>query len=90
MTKPYRPSNGTEGMMFMAKFCDRCQKEAAYRRNPNRTDGCSILCASMCYEVEDSGYPKEWIEDDQGPRCTAFRLPVKRIRKPRLDGGLFA
>ena len=30
--KPYRPSNGTEGEIFEATWCDHCQRDAAFRR----------------------------------------------------------
>ena len=62
--KPYRPSNGTEGEMFMAEFCDRCSKCDV---------GCQIIVASMAFEKDDPEYPKEWVFDSEGcPTCTAF------------------
>jgi hypothetical protein len=76
-TKPYRPSNGTEGMMFTERFCDRCKRDARYRETDDGADGCPILAASYCYEVDSEKYPKEWIvnlHDAIGStaRCTAF------------------
>ena len=67
MTKPYRPSNGTAGSMFMRKFCDRCTKD-----DPDT--GCEIVMLSMMYEIEEPDFPKEWVQDSEGgnPRCTAF------------------
>ena len=67
---PYRPSNGSEGSMFQECWCECCEK------NPD--DGeevacCPILLASMCFEVNDPKYPKEWrIGIDGQPECTAF------------------
>lgn len=40
--KYYMPSNGTEGMIFMAEFCDKCYKQ------PN----CTILTNSMVLDKE--------------------------------------
>ena len=65
--QPYRPSNGSEGEMFMAAFCDRC------KLNADELDGCNILSDSFCYDVGDPEYPKEWTHDGRGrPTCTAF------------------
>ena len=78
MSKPYQPSCGTEGMDFMDAFCFRCKRDAAYQawdRNGNkgpRPDTCPILDATFLYRVTDPEYPKEWITDEAGPRCTAY------------------
>lgn len=60
----YRPSNGTEGMMFMEKFCDRC----VYNESV-----CDIQLDTMIFEVDDSAYPEEWIIKDDKPCCTKFK-----------------
>ncbi len=80
-TRPYRPSNGTEGMDFMEQFCDRCEKDARYRQTQDGRDGCPIASASMLFGVEETGYPKEWIQNEgpwetSDPRCTAFEEEV--------------
>jgi len=75
MTRPYRPSNGTEGVYFMADFCDKCA-------NDTEESPCSIIGASMAFDVDDPQYPKEWIQDEAGPgefpiknpRCTNFKV----------------
>lgn len=72
-SRPYRPSNGTEGEGFMARFCERCVRDRAARQG-NPADGCEIIVATMCLQVDDPDYPTEWIVDDMGPRCTAFKL----------------
>ena len=89
-TKPYRPSNGTEGTMFEARFCDRCKREARFRRTGDGADGCRIATAVFIYDVDDPKYPKEWVEsigDATGmtARCTAFQIDdgKPRPRKPR-------
>jgi hypothetical protein len=66
----YQPANGMEGADFMAEFCDRCTKDTAFRDGTG--DSCPIAANTMVYRVTDPNYPPEWIEDEQGPRCTAF------------------
>lgn len=67
---PYRPSNGTEGEMFMEKFCRRCQLGDPVETNG---DGCDILLNTMIFDLGDDGYPEEWTHDFAGrPQCTAF------------------
>lgn len=70
MAKPYRPSNGTEGVSFIDYFCGRCERDRAFREE--RGDSCPIVAASFAFDIHHPSYPKEWIEDDDGPRCTAF------------------
>src|SRR5690606_36947326 len=55
--KPFRPSNGTEDDMFHEVFCDRCWRDAKYRRTRDGRDGCPILAASFLHNVGDEGYP---------------------------------
>jgi hypothetical protein len=62
--KPYRPSNGTEGMIFEEMFCDHCTRFSAE---------CEIFLSALLYAIDDDQYPKEWIFDADGrPTCTAF------------------
>ena len=77
MSKPYRPSCGTEGLDFQEEFCFRCAKDAKYRETDDGADGCPILTASYLYPVSDRLYPKEWVQDERGPRCTAFERESK-------------
>ena len=72
MTDPYRPSNGVEGIAFMDRWCDRCTHDAAFQAGTG--DGCEIVARTMALRVDDPRYPAEWVEDDEGPRCTAFEL----------------
>ena len=69
--KKYRPSNGTEGDCFMSKHCYQCIHD-----NPDCTakaPRCDIMTLTMCLDLNDKDYPKEWIygEDDK-PKCTKF------------------
>lgn len=83
MPKPFRPSNGTHGGIFMEHFCFRCERDRPYREDPDGGhEGCRIMAYSMAYNLGDPEYPKEWIIDDDahpgdiggphGARCTAF------------------
>lgn len=72
MTKPYRPSNGTEGECFFHSFCYQCARYG-------QEGACEILGRSLQLEIDDPDYPKEWVSDgfgdkgyEQNPRCTAF------------------
>jgi len=79
--RPYRPSNGTEGDIFESQWCEHCTRDAAFRSDPERNDGCPILAAVYALNIDEPGYPKEWIEDSKGPRCTAYtddKIPSPR------------
>lgn len=90
-TRPYRPSNGSEGMEFEDRFCDRCKRDAKYRRTQDGKDGCRILLYVGMYQADDLQYPKEWVQNKYGDpysstaRCTAFQFndPGRRSRRSR-------
>lgn len=71
-SRPYRPSNGSEGEWFMGRWCGQCQKEATYRKTDDGADACRIATNTMAFDIDDPLYPKEWVKDERGPRCTAF------------------
>jgi hypothetical protein len=75
-TEPYRPSNGCEGMDFMAAWCDRCKRDAAFQAGTG--DSCPIAANAIAYMEDEPEYPKEWVCDagtfDGNARCTAFEL----------------
>ena len=81
-SKTYRPSNGTEGDAFIAAFCERCERDRAFREGTG--DGCEILARTLVLDVDDPDYPTEWTYDtDEMPTCTAFvalgsPLPTER------------
>lgn len=83
-TRPYQPCNGTEGEIFMSRFCFACDKDKREDRP------CRILGRSMAFNVGDPEYPKEWVMDAEGwpgnPRCTAFvvRGTVDRPAPPTI------
>lgn len=79
--QPYRPGSGTEGMGFIDHWCGRCARDQAFRDDPDTGDGCPIVAATFAFAVNDPKYPKEWIADEKGARCTAFTTdPNKPIR----------
>lgn len=59
----FRPSNGTEGMIFEETWCDRC----------THSMDCDLQFLSMIHEINESEYPKQWVHDAEGkPTCTEF------------------
>lgn len=71
---PYQPSNGTEGTMFCESWCERCIHEHWMHTQKDGDKQCSILTASMLYDVTDAEYPKELqYSQKTGPVCTAFK-----------------
>jgi hypothetical protein len=94
MSRPYQPSNGSEGEGFHAAFCDHCARDAAFRDTGYEGDpalGCQILADSFCYAVTDPGYPKEWITDEEkGPRCTAYTEDPSCPTRCNKTAGLFS
>jgi hypothetical protein len=74
MTKLYRPSNGTEGEIFEAEWCENCVYELPVREREDFENGCQILTNALWNGIGDKDYPKEWIYGDDGvPKCTAFK-----------------
>jgi hypothetical protein len=70
MSEPYRPSCGSEGADFMLRWCDRCERDRAFRED--RGDSCPIAAATV-YQEDDPKYPKEWRwNEESGAHCTAF------------------
>lgn len=70
MAIKYRPSNGTEGEIFMDYYCCNCEHEW-----DNEEEACDILGRSGAFDVDDPNYPEEWTYNDEGkPTCTAFEL----------------
>ena len=69
--KPCRPANGTDGEIFHAMYCERCEKE---NFDPHSGQGgCEILLRSWVHDIGEPQYPSEWVYGDDGrPTCTAF------------------
>ena len=64
----FRPSNGTEGELFIDSWCFECQRDT--------NQDCPIVAATFAFDVTDPEYPSEWQYGPDGqPRCTAF-IPI--------------
>lgn len=63
--RKWRPSNGTEGEIFVESWCCQCSRDA--------DEDCPILAATFAHDVDDPAYPPEWqIGQDGQPKCTAW------------------
>lgn len=51
--RKYRPSNGTEGMCFIAEYCENCIHEKFMYTNNEKDKKCNILSNTMIYDFED-------------------------------------
>lgn len=72
--QPFRPSNGTEGMIFTDAFCDRCIHEKFTHTGNDKDKMCDILNATMAFGINDKEYPSEWQFDSDGwPTCTKWQ-----------------
>lgn len=85
MTEKYRPSNGTEGDCFIGEFCCHCARSEHLQPGATERDpaGCPILDLTFQHDIEDPDYPKEWIIDESGARCTAFVPEGEPLATPR-------
>lgn len=95
MSRPYRPSNGTEGEIFVAAWCQHC---ARYGDDYEFGAPCPILTETYALDADSADYPKEWIESDD-PRsggtqiyaggsyakCTAFEQDGADPAPPRCE-----
>lgn len=70
--KPYKPSNGTEGMVFIENWCRHCARDKAMREGEpieecDDRELCPIIARSF------SGEATEWVYGTDGqPRCTEY------------------
>lgn len=81
--RPYRPSNGTEGEIFDAVYCENCARDRRYRETLDGRDGCNILVHALAYDLNHPEYPKEWVYLAGVPTCTAFAAEESDIPLPR-------
>ena len=71
--KKYCPSNGTEGMIFVSKFCEQCIHEKFMHTQNENDKKCDIFSRTLIHDVTDKEYPLEWQYDENGnPTCTSF------------------
>jgi hypothetical protein len=69
--KLYEPSNGTEGEIFMEKFCYQCKNELFIHTNNESHHKCDILNRALTYTRYEPDYPKEWVIENSEPTCKA-------------------
>lgn len=67
--EPYMPCNGTEGDIFISRWCETCQNDI--------NEDCEILTLSFCGKQA-----KEWVYFENKPICTAYK---KRIEDATLS-----
>ena len=72
---PYRPSNGTEGLMFQEHYCSNC------KHDQNFEEPCNIWILAWEYDTTESEYPKQWIWKGNKPVCTSFEPINKKDNK---------
>ena len=66
--RKYRPSNGTEGGLFIEAWCFKCKKDK------KKIGNCRILARTLAFDINDKRYPKEWrYGKDRKPECVAFK-----------------
>ncbi|HLF78137.1 MAG TPA: hypothetical protein VJB57_11685 [Dehalococcoidia bacterium] len=91
-TTPYRPANGSEGLVFEHRFCRRCIHDKATRQDPPVWEnGCQIWALAFIYSANDPEYPIELVRDADdvfSGRCTAFSQdPDEPVFDPDVPRG---
>jgi len=85
----WRPSNGTEGEIFMQGWCAQCARDKSMREvDPvekcDDDEVCEIIAATFRHDVDDPEYPVEWQYGKDGqPCCTAFIEAGQPVPPPR-------
>ncbi|MTI10508.1 hypothetical protein [Curvivirga aplysinae] len=60
----WRPSNGTEGDIFISNVCRDCI------HNQDKSNPCEIIMDTMCFSIDHPDYPKAWVIGECGfPQC---------------------
>lgn len=76
--KLYRPANGTDGMIFEARFCDRCVHD--------ENQDCDIHDRALLYDITEAQYPVEWQYDEDGdPVCVKFATELAPPSREELE-----
>lgn len=69
----YRPSNGTEGEMFLSAFCEHCIHERFLNTQKDGDKKCGILDKMILLDTDHKNYPEELTYDSSGfAVCTAY------------------
>ena len=80
-TKPYLPSNGTEGEIFMENHCYLC----VWWHGDGEDGGCPIQDATHQVEIDDPFYPSQWVQNDDGTGAQCLSFIRNEDRKPAVD-----
>lgn len=65
----WRPHSSDEAAAFDAKFCSECARDHGFRGGAGESCPIAVNGFGVALGLEP---PAEWIEDQSGPRCTAF------------------
>jgi hypothetical protein len=87
----WRPSNGSDGDVFMSMNCHKCAfgefiRQGMYFDDAEENERCEIVGKTFLCDVYDDEYPSEWqIGKDGQPTCTAFHpegipIPPERCK----------
>jgi hypothetical protein len=76
-SRPYRPSNSSEGEWFEAEWCDKCIRDG----QEIGCDGCDILARGLAFGIGDPGFPTEWQIEGGKARCDGFH-PIDPLAQP--------
>ncbi len=72
--EPFRPSNGTEGIIFHDAFCGNCIHEKFSHTQVHGDLQCEIMDNMILFEIKEEGYPVELVFSDDGwPICTNWK-----------------
>jgi len=71
----WRPYSSWEAAAFEDRFCDRCERDAAFRAETG--DSCPIAAQGFGVSLGLEP-PPEWVEGGDGPTCTAFESEAGR------------
>lgn len=70
----FRPSNGTEGIIFHDAFCARCIHEKFMHTQCHGDLQCDILNRSLLFDKAEKGYPIEMQYNNEGwPVCINWK-----------------
>jgi hypothetical protein len=84
----YRPSNGSEGELFVSSWCGTCARDHGMLKGLpleecDDNQVCDIIARTYAYDINDPRYPDDWQYGADGqPRCHAYveegqPIPVK-------------
>ena len=81
--KPHYFSNGTEGRMWEANWCDHCLRDHQFRLG--RGTGCPILAKAYLGEWVDEWIQNDGCVTDPVRRITCIEFKPYGYRKPQPD-----